>query len=160
MQPVRLTPDDDMQAIHRLLSTAFAYMEDRIDPPSSLRRMTPSTFAEEARRKELWALLDPAPVACMVLTPRPGHLYLGKLAVAEDQRGRGIARLMLAHADARARALGLPALVLQTRVELTENHAAFTRLGFAETARTAHAGYDRPTSVTFTRTVARPEPAP
>jgi len=160
MQPVCLTPDDDMQAIHRLLTSAFAYMEDRIDPPSSLKRMTPSTFAEEARANELWALLDPAPVACMVLTPRPEHLYLGKLAVAPSHRGRGLARLMLDHAEARARDLGLPAVVLQTRVELIENHATFARLGFTETARTAHAGYDRPTSVTFTRTVAQPEPAP
>lgn len=160
MQPVRLTPDDDMQAIHRLLTSAFAYMEDRIDPPSSLRRMTPSTFAEEARSKELWALLDPAPVACMVLTPHPDHLYLGKLAVAESHRGRGLARIMLDHAEARAGALGLPMVVLQTRVELTENHATFTRLGFAETARTAHAGYHRPTSVTFARAVPLPEPAP
>ena len=70
---------------------------------------------------------------------------------AETHRGRGLGRVMLDHAERRARALGRPALVLQTRVELVENHAAFARMGFAETGRTAHAGYDRPTSVTFTR---------
>ncbi|OWU86814.1 hypothetical protein ATO6_06820 [Oceanicola sp. 22II-s10i] len=142
-----------MAAIHALLTRSFAYMEDRIDPPSSLNRMTPETFADEARRHELWAILDPAPVACMVLTPKPDHLYLGKLAIAENRRGEGLARIMTDHAIARAAAIGLPAVVLQTRIELTENHATFTRLGFAETGRTAHPGYDRPTSVTFSRPV-------
>ena len=44
---------------------------------------------------------------------------------------------------------GKPMLELQTRIELTANQAAFRKLGFHETARTAHAGYDRPTSVTM-----------
>lgn len=160
MEPVRLTPDDDMQAVHALLMAAFATMDGRIDPPSSLLRMSPESFAEEARTKELWAIPDPEGgyLACMVLTPQPGQLYLGKLAVAASQRGAGLARLMIAHAVARARALGLPALVLQTRVELTENHATFIRLGFIETGRTAHDGYDTPTSITFTRPVFIPEP--
>ncbi|WP_375688905.1 GNAT family N-acetyltransferase [Pseudooceanicola sp. LIPI14-2-Ac024] len=159
MQPVRLTPDDDMVSVHGLLTGAFAYMEDRIDPPSSLTRMTPATFADEARSKELWVLNDPAPVACMVLAPQHDHLYLGKLAVAESHRGRGLARLMLDFAVERARALGLPRVVLQTRVELTENQATFTRLGFSETGRTAHAGYDRPTSITYARDVPPPAAA-
>ena len=151
MTPIRLTAQDDMAPVHRLLHDAFAYMEPRIDPPSSLHRMTPASLADEAARNELWAMLDPGPVACMILTVKPDHLYLGKLAVAETHRGRGLGRVMLDHAERRARALGRPALVLQTRVELVENHAAFARMGFAETGRTAHAGYDRPTSVTFTR---------
>jgi hypothetical protein len=59
----------------------------------------------------------------------------------------------VAEADAMARALGRPLLELQTRVELTENHAIFAALGFREVGRTAHPGYDRPTSVTMERPV-------
>jgi hypothetical protein len=59
----------------------------------------------------------------------------------------------VAEAEAMARELGRPVLELGTRVELTENHAAFAALGFREVARTAHAGYDRPTSVTMERAV-------
>jgi predicted GNAT superfamily acetyltransferase len=93
------------------------------------------------------------PVACVFLTPRPQALYVGKLAVAATERGRGHARALVTLAEARARSLGLPMLELQTRVELTENHATFRALGFVETGRTAHAGYDRPTSITFRRPV-------
>ena len=44
----------------------------------------------------------------------------------------------------------------ERRVELEANHRAFIAMGFVETERTAHAGYDRPTSITFRRAV--PEP--
>lgn len=48
-----------------------------------------------------------------------------------------------------ARRRGKYAIELQTRIELAANHAAFARLGFREIARTAHEGYDRPTSITM-----------
>ena len=147
---LRLGPQHDLGPTHALLTGAFAYMDGRIDPPSSLGRMPPEALVREAATNELWILPpETAPLACMLLTPKGDHLYLGKLAVSEAARGQGLARRMIAHAGARARELGLPCLRLQTRVELVQNHAAFRRLGFVETGRTAHAGYERPTSVTF-----------
>ncbi len=142
----------DWQALQSLITAAFAGMEGRIDPPSSAGSLTPQSLTETARRAEIWAIGRPLQ-ACMILTPKPGRLYLGKLAVAPDAQGRGLARRLVAHAEARARALGFPMLELETRVELTENHAIFRRLGFAETGRKAHAGYDRPTSITFAKPV-------
>ena len=67
--------------------------------------------------------------------------------------GQGLARRLIEHAALRARSLGLPALELQSRVELTENHAAFQAMGFHEVGRTAHDGYAAPTSITFRRSV-------
>ncbi|MBT9384742.1 GNAT family N-acetyltransferase [Pseudooceanicola sp. CBS1P-1] len=152
MTPLRLGPTSpDIPRVLDLLRRAFAGMEGRIDPPSSLARMQSEDLARAAETAELWIL--PGPLACMILTPRPDHLYLGKLAVDASARGRGLARWMIAHAATRAAALDLPALRLQTRIELTENHATFTRLGFTEIARTAHPGYDRPTSLTFERRI-------
>lgn len=137
-------------------------MEGRIDPPSSLHRMDLASLAAQAGTDEVWVLGRPV-LACVILTAMPGRLYLGKLAVAEAVRGQGLARRLVTLAAMRAAELGLPALELQTRVELTENHATFARLGFRETGRTAHAGFDRPTSVTMRRVLAdaaplRPEP--
>jgi len=156
MHITRLGPDDDLAPVLALLRAAFASMAGRIDPPSSLTRMTAEDIASDAAGKELWVMrsnADGPPIACMILTVQPDHLYLGKLAVDASHRGHGLARRMLDHAAARARALNLPAVQLQTRVELAENHATFRACGFVETGRTAHPGYDRPTSVTFTRTV-------
>lgn len=89
----------------------------------------------------------------MFLTPRPDCLYLGKLAVDDAQRSRGLARLLVKHASARARALGLPVLRLETWIELIENHAAFARLGFCKTEETAHPGFNGPTLVTLVKTL-------
>jgi phosphinothricin acetyltransferase len=44
-------------------------------------------------------------------------------------------------------------LELETRIELTENHATFARMGFIKTAETAHPGYERPTSIKMRATV-------
>lgn len=155
LTPRRLAPDDSapddsaLDDVLTLIRTAFAYMDGIIDPPSSMHRLTRDTLAASG---EVWAIGTP-PVACAVFTPKPHALYVGKLAIAPAARGQGHARALLAAAESRARALGLPALELQTRVELTANHAAFRALGFTETARTAHAGHDRPTSITMQRPV-------
>ena len=144
--PRRLTAADDPAPVHALLVAAFGYMDGVIDPPSSLRDLRPADLVTGPGT--CWVLGDP-PRACVVLTPRADTLYLGKLAVAAEARGQGLARRLVDHARAQARALGLPSVTLQTRVELTGNHAAFRALGFAEVGRTAHPGYDRPTSITF-----------
>lgn len=146
--PVRLTPySPEIPATHALLLASFAYMDARIDPPSSLHRMTAQTLANDAETKEVWII--PGPKACVILTPETDHLYVGKLAVAASERGAGLARSLIAHAATRARALGLPRLQLQTRVELIENQKTFMGMGFIEAGRTAHQGYDRPTSITY-----------
>lgn len=138
----------DPRAVLELLHLCFAGMEGRIDPPSSLHRLTEADVAAA----EVWVLGDPV-VACVFLTPRAGALYLGKLAVHPDHQGRGLARALLDHAAARARTLGLPALELQTRVELVENHAAFRAMGFEKVGETTHDGFDHPTSLTFRKPV-------
>ncbi|MGZ9810339.1 GNAT family N-acetyltransferase [Pseudoroseicyclus sp. H15] len=147
----RLSPGDPALAeVLALIQAEFAYMEGRIDPPSSMQRLTLADVEAQAALGEVWAIGAPV-IACLFLTAKPPSLYLGKLAVAAEARGRGLARTLISQAEARARALGLEALELQTRVELTDNHATFAALGFTEVARTAHPGYARPTSVSLRR---------
>jgi ribosomal protein S18 acetylase RimI-like enzyme len=149
-------PDfDDWTALHALLARCFGPMEGRIDPPSSFVAMTPESLRAKVADETLILALDAAAlVGCAFCAPKGETLYLGKLAVAPEYRGRGLLRRMLAEAEAIARARGLSALTLQTRVELTENHATFAALGFRQTGTEAHDGYDRPTSLVFRRPVA------
>ena len=156
MTPRRATDPTLWPPMLALLREAFAFMAGRIDPPSSLRDLTPEVLTVQAQTGEIWIIdgADGGIAACIVLTPKPGALYLGKLAVAGAYRGQGLARRLIDHAETRARARGLPALELQTRVELVENQAAFLAMGFVEVGRTAHAGYERPTSITYRRAVA------
>ena len=149
---IRRAPADfaDWAKVRTLVLGAFAYMQGRIDPPSSALRMTLSSLAADAM---IGALLlaesDGALAGCVFVRPRRDALYIAKLAVRPDLQGRGIGRALIATAADEARARGLAALELQTRIELVENHAAFARLGFVKIAETAHPGYTRPTSITM-----------
>ena len=60
----------------------------------------------------------------------------------------------MALAERRAAELGLDWLELKSRVELTEVHAVFKALGFVEVMRTTHAGFRKPTSITFRKPIA------
>jgi len=153
MTPIRLTPDyPHLDAVLALILDAFAFMEERIDPPSSAHRLTVAEMAAQAGKGAVWVVEDAGgPVACVFARRKGDALYLGKLAVAASHRGRGLARALVAAAEAEARALGLARLELETRIELSENHAAFARMGFAKTGESAHAGYARPTSITMSR---------
>jgi GNAT superfamily N-acetyltransferase len=129
-------------------------MEGRIDPPSSLRDLAPGDLRAKAASETLVTLWrGETLVGCGYLRDTGRSVYLGKLAVRPDHRGRGLLRRIVAEAEAMARTLGRPVLELGTRVELVENHETFARLGFREVGRTAHPGYDRPTSVAMERPV-------
>lgn len=153
--PRRLTPDDPaLPGVLALIRTTFAYMEGRIDPPSSMHRLTLEKISEQAATAEAWVIEDDGrAVACVFLRPKDRALYLGKLAVAMSHRGQGLARLLVGLAEARARELGLDSVELQSRVELTDNHSAFAALGFRVAGETAHPGFAEPTSLTFVKPV-------
>ena len=156
--PVRRAgPGEDWAAVRALVAEAFAYMEGRIDPPSSLHRWTAETFAAEAASGAAF-LAEAAgrPVACLFAQPEGDAFYIGKVAVAKAWRGRGLARALVEAAEAEARALGLASLALGSRIELAETHAAFAALGFERTGESAHPGFDRPTSIAMARPLNRP----
>jgi ribosomal protein S18 acetylase RimI-like enzyme len=145
---------DDWAGLLALLQAAFATMDGRIDPPSSLHRLDATSLAAKAAQEELvLAFVDGRLAGCLFATPRGDSLYLGKIAVRPGLQGNGLARRMLALAEASAQSRGFKALELQTRVELTENHRTFAALGFAKVGETCHSGFTRPTSLTFRKTI-------
>ncbi len=151
--PYRIEPDDrSIPDILTLIRDSFAFMQGRIDPPSSMHQLTVTGIALTAASAEVWVIGRP-PFACVFLTPQDTCLYLGKLAVALDQRDEGHALRLMRLAEQRAKALGLPKVELEARVELTENHGFFAAMGFRKIAESAHPGYDRPTSYRFRKDI-------
>lgn len=138
----------DWPALLDLLHVSFRYMEGLIDPPSSLHRLDPPGLAAKALTEHLW-IVDPPLVACAYFRETTEALYIGKLAVHPKMQGQGLGRALILAAEKLARDLGLPRLQLETRIELTDNHAVFARLGFAKTGEKVHEGFDRPTSITM-----------
>jgi predicted N-acetyltransferase YhbS len=155
IDPIR--PDfADWQGLLALIMGSFAYMDGVIDPPSSAHRLTPETLAQKARDEIAFLAHDGETlVGCMFLKPEPpACLYVGKLAVSPQAQGRGIGRKLLQVAQAEATRLGLPALRLETRIELVGNHATFSAWGFEKTAEKAHPGYQRPTFIEMRKRLA------
>jgi len=133
-----------------LIQRSFSYMGGVIDPPSSALRLMPESLAEKSANEVCFvALVGDRLAGCVFAAERPDVLYVGKLAVDPGEQGKGIGRRLMNAVEDLARRTAKPALELETRIELTENHATFRRMGFVEVACTAHPGFDRPTSVTF-----------
>jgi ribosomal protein S18 acetylase RimI-like enzyme len=152
---VRPAGFDDWEGLLALLRESFAYMDGRIDPPSSLHLLDAGKLAAKAAAEELiLAYVDGRLAGCLFAAPRGDALYLGKIAVRPDLRGRGVARRMFALAEASARERKFRALELQARIELTENHRTFMALGFEKTGEGSHPGYSRPTDVNFRKVLA------
>ncbi|MDS7595754.1 GNAT family N-acetyltransferase [Agrobacterium tumefaciens] len=136
-----------------LIRSSFAYMDGVIDPPSSAHKLTPENLAAKINNETAFAALDGGEiVGCIFCKPEPpAGLYIGKLAVSSASQGKGIGYRLLERAEALARELALPALRLETRIELVGNHTRFASWGFVKTAENAHAGYDRTTSIEMTK---------
>jgi GNAT superfamily N-acetyltransferase len=138
-----------------LILRAFAYMNGRIDPPSSALALTPEGLRAKAQSETMFLAWHGSRLAgCAFLAERADRFYLGKLAVAPEFQGHGIGGALVEACERHSSGAGKPALELQTRIELTEKHAAFARLGFRETGHTAHPGFDRPTTITMRKDLA------
>ena len=138
-----------------LLREAFAYMEPRIDPPSSLNRIGIEDLRSKAKEEILIIATEGAQlIGCAFAVVRDDCVYVSKVAVADSARRKGVARELMAAAERVARQCRRRFLELQTRVELVENHKIFTALGFEKVAETAHPGYSRPTSIIMRKRIA------
>src|SRR3546814_16495759 len=125
-------------------------MDGRIDPASSLHRFNAAKLAAKARDEELvLAFVNSELAGCLFAAPRKDSFYLGKIAVRPGLQGRGLARRMIALAEAGARSRNLKSPDLQKSIELTDNHRAFVALGFAQAGETIPAGFTPPTQPTF-----------
>lgn len=152
MNPRRVAAPYDWAALHRLIAESFAFMDGRIDPPSSITSLTPAAIAAHAAAHDVWVIeAGSNPVACLLGQVRGDRYYLGKIAVAAAHRHKGLARRLIEACATYA--TGCAALQLQTRIELVENQRAFARLGFVIVAESSHSGYARPTSVTMERPI-------
>lgn len=77
------------------------------------------------------ALLDRKPVGCCALLAMPDDCFeIGKMAVAEQLRGRGIGRGLLAYAIQRGRDRGAKRLYLETSTKLPNAIHLYESQGF------------------------------
>ncbi|MGW1914225.1 GNAT family N-acetyltransferase [Streptomyces sp. NPDC002076] len=108
----------------------------RTDPDELEREIAAAAGAELAppTGQLLVGRYDGEPAGCAgVRLLEPDTAELTRVFVYEGLRGRGGAPLLVAAAEEAARALGARRLILDTRSDLVEARALYTRLGYTET---------------------------
>ncbi len=139
---------EDAAAVAALIRAAFAAQSVVTDPLPSALRVTEADVTEHLRiGGGAVAEVAGALAGSALWVEQDGGLYLARLAVAPAWRGRGIAKALVAAAEAAARAMGLPRIHLSTRLVLLDNRRLFAACGFVETTREAHPGYAEATFV-------------
>ena len=148
-----LEPSDEaLVTTLELIKSSFAFMAGLIDPPRSVERLTLKKLKTMAEVGRVLVIGKPV-IACVVATPLPHALYLGKIAVDPSMRGQGLVRTLIEKCEALAEDLGKNCLELQVRIELVQNEKMFAKLGFIKVSDDCHLGYDRVTEITMQKPV-------
>jgi predicted N-acetyltransferase YhbS len=152
---VRTATVRDAASVAATIAAAFAQYRGRLVPESGAFRETAAAIARELANgtDAIVAEQNGDTLGCVMVKPLDDDLYFGRLAVVPSARGRGIARRLVDAVEAEAARRGLAGVRLGVRVVLTENQRFFTALGYVETSREAHPGFDHPTSVTMRKRI-------
>jgi len=146
---------EDAAAAAELIRMAFAAQSRATDPPSgALGETTASVAAKLAEGGGGGAEAGGALVGVALWAEKDGALAIGRVSALPAWRGRGIARALLAAAEAEARRRGFNRMTLRVRLALEENRRLFAGFGFAPVGQGAHPGYREPTFLVMQKRLA------
>lgn len=142
----RPATDDDVPAVVALVQSAYRGDASRAGWTTEADLLD-GQRADDAMVRALLAapgsavlVLDDDPAAggallacCHVQERADGSCYVGMLAVRPEAQARGLGRVMLGAAEARARAAGADRLEMTVIAQRAELIAWYERLGFADT---------------------------
>ena len=139
----------DAASIAATIAASFAQYRGKLVPESGAFRETAEGIAAEFARgaSAIVAERGGEMLGCVLVEEMEGDLYFGRLSVRPLARGQGLARRLIEAVEGEARRRGLAGVRLGVRIVLTENQRLFASLGYRETSREAHPGFDRPTSI-------------
>lgn len=101
-------------------------------------------YADLVATAEVWVAEVGHRIAGFLALRRAGdHVLLENVAVHPDWQGQGLGRRLLALAEERARASGVPVLRLYTHETMVENQRLYERAGYVETDRRTDDGFAR-----------------
>lgn len=147
---IRAAVEADYPAALAVMQRAFAEYAEQLDPPSGVHHETVASLRERAGAGGLLLAEAGGVLVGMVLyRPEPAHLYLGRLSVLPEWRGRGIGHALIAAVEQHARGTGLTRIHLAVRLQLGAMRASYERLGYQVVAAHAHPGYSQPTFVSM-----------
>jgi GNAT superfamily N-acetyltransferase len=126
--PLRRATATDAAAVRALTRAAYAALVPLIG-----REPRPMTADYDVAVRDHWVDMlyrDGTLAALIEMRPEAEHLLIVNVAVGPAFQGQGIGRLLLAHAEAVTRTLGLEELRLYTHSRFTDNLRLYERLGY------------------------------
>lgn len=155
LRVVRLDGPDRLPQALAAIHGAFGEYEGKLSPPSAAMQETVDSLARRLAAGAVFvAEGESGSVLGAVCADRKGDaVYLDRLAVPPAARGRGVAAALVAAVEGFAAETGAASVTLGVRLALTGNIRMFERLGYSETGRKAHPGFDRPTSAEMAKPV-------
>jgi ribosomal protein S18 acetylase RimI-like enzyme len=142
---VEATPDD-AALVHALTLAAYEEYRDTLTPPSGVFDDSVADVRREiADGGAIIAFWQDEPAGCarFEVAPDGSHLYVGRVAVVPDWRGRGIVAMMMDWCERHAAERGPPEVRLGARLGLPRNIALYTRLGYEIDGYEEDAGFGR-----------------
>lgn len=138
---IRPATAHDVAPVQALIEAAYALYIPRIDArPGPMLEDYAALIAQG--RVEVFEEQGQV-LGVLVLIAQADGLLLDNVAVSPAAQGRGLGRQLMAHAEARARQLGLEVVRLYTNEAMSENLGLYERLGYRETHRAVQAGFRR-----------------
>ncbi len=139
----------DAAAIAATIAASFEQYRGKLEPESGAFRETAEGIAAELARESgaIVAERNGRMIGCVMVKLEEDDLYFGRLAVVPEARGEGIARRLVEAVEDEARRRELAGVRLGVRIVLVENQQLFSSMGYVETSREAHEGFDHPTSI-------------
>ena len=139
----------DAAAIAATIAASFEQYRGKLEPESGAFRETAEGITAELARESgaILAERNGRILGCVMVKLIDDDLYFGRLSVVPEVRGEGIARRLVEAVEDEARRRELAGVRLGVRIVLVENQQLFSSMGYVETSREAHEGFDHPTSI-------------
>jgi GNAT superfamily N-acetyltransferase len=133
---LRAAAPADVPRLKELVDAAYAHYVERLGGPP--RPMT-DDYAQVVRDCDVTvAERDRVIAGLVVLRVTDEGFLVDNVAVAPAQRGTGVGRVLLEHAEQEARRAGCDSIYLYTHERMTENLALYGRIGYVEYYRRPH----------------------
>lgn len=125
--------------VRDIMIEAFAELRDTLQPPSSAYRETLADVVDAmAKGGAVLAWIGSTPVGSARFQLQSNHMYVQRVSVLPEYRGRGIASAMMTYLEDVARELDQKEIQVKVRASLPSNVALYRSLGYTVSGTESH----------------------
>jgi GNAT superfamily N-acetyltransferase len=149
---IRPVQQSELATLLAVIHAAYAEYKGRLTPPSGAHKESIESLAAKLAIGEgALAWQGESAVGSVLFEVRGEAMYLGRLAVPPLYRRRGIGVLLVNYVEQQALARGHSQVTLGVRLQLPENTAFYTKLGYHVVSYGSHPGFTELTFMTMAK---------